>query len=78
MKPKAKIKGVKHIWKYLTSPTYRFWVNFCTQEEMVNKSLEDIQKHLWLQIHPLFMVDEDFLLTVKDGLITPLPRRGKK
>lgn len=50
---------IKHIWKYLTSPAYRFWVDFCTQQEYIDKSIADIQYNLKLQNHPMFISKDE-------------------
>ena len=31
------IKFLKHIWRYLTSPTYRFWVGFYNEQAIINR-----------------------------------------
>lgn len=51
------MKRIKHIWKYLTSPPYRFWVDFCTQKEMIDRNMREIEDNLRLTLHPLFYTD---------------------
>ena len=53
------MKKIKHIWRYLTSPTYRFWVDFCTQKEMINCQMNLIEDNLRFQSRPMFKVDGD-------------------
>jgi len=53
------MKKIKHIWKYLTSPTYRFWVDFCTQQENINRQMNLIEDNLLLQAHPMFYYNGD-------------------
>jgi len=57
-------KIIKHIWKYLTSPTYRYWVDFCTQQEMINRNMRVIEDNLRLESYPIFKIE--------DGKITKL------
>ena len=51
------MKIIKHFWRYLTSPTYRFWIDFCSRQELIDKEIKAIKKALWLQTHPMFLVD---------------------
>lgn len=59
------MKKLRHIWGYLTSPSYRHWVDFCTQKEMIGKQMSLIQDQLRLQIHPMFYYDGDSIKKVK-------------
>jgi hypothetical protein len=47
-------KMIKHIWKYLTSPTYRSWVDFCSLEENLNRQMKLIEDNLRLATYPMF------------------------
>jgi len=51
------MKTLKHIWKYLTKPEYRSWVDFCTQKEHLNKSMNLILDNLELASRPMFICD---------------------
>jgi len=51
------MKKVRHIWKYLTSPTYRFWIDFCAKEEFINRNMNEIEDMLKMQAHPMFIYD---------------------
>ena len=51
------MKKIKHIWKYLTSPSYRFWVDFATREENLNQSMNAVMDNLELMSKPMFYVD---------------------
>lgn len=53
------MKKLKHIWKYITSPSYRFWVDFCVQKENIDRAMNDILDNLRLQSHPMFYVKGD-------------------
>ena len=50
------MKRLKHIYKYLISPTYRFWVDLCTEQENIDRSMKEIQTILQLRAHPMFIV----------------------
>ena len=52
-------KEIKHIWKYLTSPTYRFWINLCSQQKLIDKNMEIIEDNLRLSSHPMFYLKEN-------------------
>ena len=65
MPKKLDITGFKHIWKYLTSPTYRFWVNFCTQQEHLNRNMKMIEDNLRLKSYPMFYVKGDSIKEIK-------------
>ena len=34
---------IKHIYKYLTNPSYRFWTDFATQEENLKMYQRNLQ-----------------------------------
>lgn len=53
------MKKIKHICKYLTSPSYRFWVDFCVQQENIDRAMNDILYNLDILSHPMFLVDGD-------------------
>jgi len=50
---------IQHLWRYFTSPTYRFWVDFCTQEEMLNRNMKMIEDNLRLRSYPMYLVEGD-------------------
>jgi len=50
---------IKHIWKYLTSPTYRYWIDFCSRQENLDKTIKQIQDNLYLQSKPMFYYKGD-------------------
>lgn len=52
------MKSIKHFWKYLTSPKYRMWVDWCTQKEHIDKSMNMILDNLALKSYPPFLVDD--------------------
>ena len=52
------MKKILHIWKYLTSPPYRHWVDYCTQKEYIDRSMNMILDNLALKTYPPFLVDE--------------------
>ena len=60
------MKKIKHIWKYLTSPTYRFWVDFCTQEELINRQMKIIEDNLRLKSYPMWQYNGDKLQKIKE------------
>jgi len=66
MKNKREMKKIKHIWRYITSPTYRFWVDFCTQEELINKQMKAIEDNLMLKTYPMFKVENGKITPLKD------------
>ena len=53
------MKKIKHIWKYLTSPTYQYWVDFCSQQEYLNRNMKIIEDNLRFQSYPMFKVEKD-------------------
>lgn len=52
------MKTIKHILRYLFSPHYRFWVDFCTRKENVDQTMNLVMHNLELASKPLFMYDE--------------------
>lgn len=66
------MKRIKHIWKYLTSPEYRFWIDYCSQKENLDRTMNMIIDNLYLQTHPLFYTDGSEIKefpTVENGTI---------
>ena len=63
------MKMITHIWRYLTEARYRHWVDFCTQQENVNRSMNLIIDRLNKAAHPIFLVEEGERIT---AIITDL------
>lgn len=53
------MKKLKHIWKYLTSPSYRFWVDSCTTQDLISTNFNLITDAIKLQAHPLYIIKND-------------------
>ena len=53
------MKKIKHIWYYLTKPSYRYWVDFCTLQENINRQMKLIEQNLYLQSNPMFVYEKD-------------------
>ena len=49
------MKKLKHIYKYLTDSKYRFWVDFCVQQENINRQMDLIEKNLRMKSYPIFI-----------------------
>ena len=49
------MKKIKHIWKYITSPHYRFWIDFCSRQENLDRNMELIKQNLQLMSKPMFI-----------------------
>lgn len=52
---------LKHIWKYLTSPSYRFWVDFCSLKENQDRAMNEIIENLERRNHPIQVYNPDTL-----------------
>ena len=65
------MKRLKHIWKYLTSPSYRYLVDFCSQQEFLNRNMKMIEDNLRLQSYPMFRVENG-----KIQKLNPPQKRG--
>lgn len=52
------MKTLKHIYKYLTSPSYRYWVDFCTRKENLDRQMDLIKRELKLQNHPIYIYQD--------------------
>lgn len=47
-------RRIKHIWKYATSPSYRMFVDLMTSKEMINRKVEEMNRHMELStMHPV-------------------------
>lgn len=51
---------LKHFWKYLTSPEYRYWIDFCAAEENLNKSMNLIIDNLKMRNYPMYHIGVDY------------------
>ena len=60
------ITQIKHIYKYITSPTYRYWSDFCTRQEFLNKNMNMIEDKMRLETHPMFICVEGKLHELKE------------
>lgn len=58
---------IKHIWKYLTSPPYRFWIDFCAREENLDMSMGLVLQNLAMQTYPLFQVEDGKIMARMDA-----------
>jgi hypothetical protein len=59
------MKILKHIWKYLTSPTYRYWMDFCSLRENIDRNMNLIEDNLRFQSHPMFKVEDNKITKLK-------------
>lgn len=46
------MKNIKHIWKYLTSPSYRFFCDLMTSQEVVNRQMNLMKEQMELAHFP--------------------------
>ena len=47
-------KTIKHIWRYLTSPIYRYWVDICVREKYIDINLKLLKDNWQLGNHFMY------------------------
>ncbi len=66
------MKKIKHIWKYLTSSTYRHWVDFYSLQENLDRNMKMIEDNLRLGSYPMFYIENKDGKEVIERLNNPL------
>ena len=60
-------KFIKHIWRYLTSPTYSFWIDFCSRQENIDKAMNEIIHNLRMTSYPIWYVKGNKIRKLKQN-----------
>lgn len=52
------MERIKHIWKYLTSPSYRMFCDLMLSQEIVNRRLNEMKDQIELSNFPPLVADQ--------------------